>query len=151
MKDYATMTAAEWAAEFNLDMSFSVHDALAGLVQSLKYAHKGSGYMVQTRDNSHALHISLRYTDKKGYGFSLCWNLDKREVRVEKEKRYYPNGVDRYEDYCESYHYVTLPESNWLIQRVLKAFDVRAFNDRYNRFGGRFLTYCYNWRKDLLR
>lgn len=151
MKDYATMTAAEWAAEFDLDTKFDVHDALVSLVKSLKCACDGNGYMVRMRDNSHALHINLGYTDKKGYEFYLCWNLDKREVRVEKEKRYYPNGVDRYEDYCESYHYVTLPESNWLIQRVLKAFDVRAFNDRYNKFDGRFITYCYKWRKDLLR
>ena len=151
MEDYATMTAAEWATKFNLDTSFSVHDALAGLVKSLKHAHKGNGYMVRTRDNSHALHISLRYTDEKGYNFYLCWNLDKREVRVEKEKRYYPSGAEYYEDYRDSYHYVTLPETNWLIQRVLKAFDVRAFNDRYNKFDGLFMAYCYKWRKDLLR
>ena len=144
------MTAAEWATEFNLDMSFSVHDALAGLVKALKCACDGNGYMVQTRDNSHALHINLGYTDKKGYEFYICWYLDKREVRVEKEKRYYPSGVDYYEDYRDSYHYVTLPESNWLIQRVLKAFDVRAFNENYN-FGGSFMRYCYKWRKDLLK
>ena len=150
MKDYDTMTADEWANKFNLDLSFTEKDALAALAHAIKHAADGHGHMTRSRDNSHVLYVGLSYSDAKHYSYSLRWNLDKREVRVVKDKRYYPYGSERYEEYRESFFSVTFPETNWLIQRVLKAFEVRGRNERYNKLWSAFLGYCYKWRKELL-
>ena len=150
MKDYATMSDEKWAKEFDLDTEFTTLDALVAMKRSLGIDYKEHGHMCKGRNGEHLLYIGLPYTDRRHYHYSLMWDLDGRKVRVKKDKRYYPNGVEHYEDYRTSYFSVTFPETHWLVQRVLKALNVRGSNKSYNRLWGAFTCYCMNYRKELL-
>ena len=150
MKDRDTMSDTEWAMKFNLDTDFTTLDALIAMKRSLDVDYEEHGHMCKGRNGEHVLYIGLPYTDEHNYHYCLMWDLDGRKVRVVKEKRYYPNGVEQYEDYCTSYFSVTFPETNWLVQRVLKAFNVRGSNKAYNRLWGAFTNYCVCYREELL-
>lgn len=136
MKDYDKMSDAEWAKEFDLDTEFTTLDALVAMKRSLNIDYKERGHMCEGRNGEHLLYIALPYSDERKYHYHLMWDLDGRKVRVVKDKRYYPNGVEYYEDYRTSYFSATFPESHWLVQRVLKALNVRGSNKAYNRLWG---------------
>ena len=154
MKDYTTMSNAEWAKKFNLATDFTTLEALIAMKRSIdinagdKDDH--DGHMCRGRNGEHILYVGLPYMDEQGYDYCLRWNLDKRVVKVVKEKRYYPQGIEYYQDYVDSCFSVTFPETNWLVQRVLKAFEVRGSNKAYNQLWGAFACYCMNYRKELL-
>lgn len=155
MKDYATMSNAEWAMKFNLATDFTILEALIAMKRSIdinagdKDVHH-HGHMCRGRNGEHILYVGLPYRDERGYNYRLMWNLDKRVVKVVKEKRYYPQGIEYYQDYIDSYFSVTFPETNWLVQRVLKAFEVRGSNKAYNKLWGAFTQYCFDYREELL-
>lgn len=147
MKDYT----AEWATKFNLATDFTTLEALIAMKRSIDINDNDHhGHLCEGRNGEHILYVGLPYTDEQGYDYCLRWNLDKRVVKVVKEKRYYPQGVDYYQDYVDSYFFVTFPETNWLVKRVLKAFKVRGSNKDYNPFMGAFRLYCNRYREELL-